>query len=131
MFSRNKLVTMVATAVISGMSITATTSLAEANALENAFDRLSSAGGGFSSSNSAASFETRTRHGYTAGGLTMRFSQNRYSLVNMDPPRLDVGCNGIDAHFGGFSYIDSEQIQQMLEQIAQVNRPGYSGDRFV
>lgn len=119
MFSRNKLVTMVATAVISGMSITATTSQAEANALENAFDRLSSAGGGFSSSNSAASFEARTRHGYTAGGLTMRFSQNRYSLVNMDPPRLDVGCNGIDAHFGGFSYIDSEQIQQMLEQIAQ------------
>ncbi|WP_083025804.1 conjugal transfer protein TraH [Vreelandella lionensis] len=53
------------------------------------------------------------------GGLTRRFSQNRYSLVNMDPPRLDVGCNGIDAHFGGFSYIDSEQIQQMLEQIAQ------------
>ncbi len=69
MFSRNKLVTMVATVVISGMSITATTSLAEANALENAFDRLSSAGGGFSSSNSAASFETRTRHGYTAGGF--------------------------------------------------------------
>lgn len=119
MFSRNKLVTMVATAVISGMSITATTGQAEANALENAFDRLSSAGGGFSSSSSSASFETRTRHGYTAGGLTMRFSQNRYSLVNIDPPRLDVGCNGIDAHFGGFSYIDSEQIQQMLEQIAQ------------
>ncbi|BBI65440.1 hypothetical protein HSBAA_PA_0430 (plasmid) [Vreelandella sulfidaeris] len=118
MFSRNKLVTMVATAVISGMSITATTSLAEANALENAFDRLSSAGGGFSSSNSAASFETRTRHGYTAG-VDHAVSQNRYSLVNMDPPRLDVGCNGIDAHFGGFSYIDSEQIQQMLEQIAQ------------
>lgn len=85
MFSRNKLVTMVATAVISGMSITATTGQAEANALENAFDRLSSAGGGFSSSSSSASFETRTRHGYTAGGLTMRFSQNRYSLVNIDP----------------------------------------------
>lgn len=44
MFSRNKFVTMLATAVISGMSIMATTSLAEANALENAFDRLSSAG---------------------------------------------------------------------------------------
>ncbi|GED47406.1 conjugal transfer protein TraH [Vreelandella aquamarina] len=119
MIHRKKIATMVATSVITGMSLTATIGQAEASALNDAFDRLSSAGGGFSSSTSATAFETRTRHGYSAGGMTMRFSQNRYSLVNLDPPRLEVGCNGIDAHFGGFSYIDSEQIQQMLEQIAQ------------
>ncbi len=109
MIHRKKIATMVATSVLTGMSLTATIGQAEASALNDAFDRLSSAGGGFSSSTSATAFETRTRHGYSAGGMTMRFSQNRYSLVNLDPPRLEVGCNGIDAHFGGFSYIDSEQ----------------------
>lgn len=119
MFNSKKIATTVASTVLTGMSLTATIGSAEASPLGDAFDRLSSAGGGFSSSSSATTFETRTRHGYSAGGMTMRFSQNRYSLVNVDPPKLEVGCNGIDAHFGGFSYIDSEQIQQMLEQIAQ------------
>ncbi|MGL6251868.1 MAG: conjugal transfer protein TraH [Billgrantia desiderata] len=119
MFRKTKLATLVGAAVLSGATMTVSIDQAEANALQDAFGRLSSAGGAFSSTTDATSFRTRTRHGYTAGGMTMRFSQNRYSLVNIDPPRLEVGCNGIDAHFGGFSYIDSQQIQQMLEQIAQ------------
>src|SRR5690554_7715976 len=92
---------------------------AEANALSNAFNRLAGMDGSYSSTTSPDSFRTRTRHGYSAGGMSMRFSQNRYSLVLIDPARLDGACNWIDAHLGVFSYIDSQMIQQMLQQIAQ------------
>jgi len=118
--TRNRKVGTTFAGVLLGASLMLGTGAhAEANALSNAFNRLAGMDGSYSSTTSPDSFRTRTRHGYSAGGMSMRFSQNRYSLVQIDPPRLDVGCNGIDAHLGGFSYIDSQMIQQMLQQIAQ------------
>lgn len=85
--------------------------------LNAAFERLTGAsGGGFTTSNEQ-SFRTKTREGATLGGATVRFSHKRYSLVRVSPPRYSAGCHGIDLHFGGISFINAEQITQMLNQI--------------
>ena len=85
--------------------------------LGSAFERLTGASGGSFTTSNEAAFRTRTRTGFSAGGATVRFSQKRYSLVQVSPPSYSAGCHGIDLHFGGFSFINAEEITQMLNQI--------------
>lgn len=77
--------------------------------LDSAFDNLSSYSGG--------SFRTSSRIGYSLPGASMRFENKTYSLVQAEPPSIEIGCNGIDFHLGGFSFIDGRQIEEMLENI--------------
>ena len=52
-------------------------------------------------------FESQTRSGYTGGAMRLRWGDTgAVQLVNVQPPHLSVGCDGIDLGFGSFSFLD-------------------------
>ena len=64
---------------------------------------------------------------YTAslGGLNARVPVRNIQIVAFDPPRLEAGCGGIDAYFGSFSLISTENIKQAMGAIIS-NAAGYA-----
>lgn len=90
---------------------------ANAGSLNDAFQRLTGSSGGAFNTSSESSFRTSTRKGYTGGGASIRFSQKRYSLVRASAPSFNAGCHGIDLHLGGFSFINTDEITKMLNQV--------------
>lgn len=65
-------------------------------------------------------FNGSTRSGWTGGSIDVRFPQaTTQKLIAIDPPRLPTaGCGGISAHFGGFSFINGDQIEKMIDNLA-------------
>jgi conjugative transfer pilus assembly protein TraH len=64
------------------------------------------------------SFQGQTRDFYTGGGVQIRAPQRTYQLATFDPPRMPAaGCSGIDIYAGAFSFINSDQLVQMLQNI--------------
>jgi conjugative transfer pilus assembly protein TraH len=55
----------------------------------------------------------------TGGSLSIRFPVQNVPLYNVQLPRLDVGCGGIDAFMGSFSFISGDQLVAALRNIAQ------------
>lgn len=97
-----------------------TPSLAHAVDLDSAF-------GGLMNNTSVAVnkggyFEAGARGIYSAGGFDVRFSTSKGSniqLISITPPKFNYGCGGISAFFGGFSFVSSEQITELIRNIAQ------------
>ncbi|MFZ7320562.1 conjugal transfer protein TraH [Comamonas jiangduensis] len=70
-------------------------------------------------------YETQ-RRGVIAGGRIT--SKNRIfdeNLVTFTPPSWKAGCGGVDLFGGSFSFINSEQLVQLLRSIA-ANAKGYA-----
>ena len=62
-------------------------------------------------------YESQRRKGYVAGGVALRTPLRNFTLFAFDPPRLRAGCAGIDLFGGSFSFINGEQLQQLIKQI--------------
>ncbi|WP_127471976.1 conjugal transfer protein TraH [Thiomicrorhabdus aquaedulcis] len=73
--------------------------------------------GVYGNASGANTFQGQTRNYITGGSLTVRIPQKNYQLATFDPPRLSASCGGIDAFAGSFSFINSEQLVQMLQNI--------------
>jgi len=59
-----------------------------------------------SATESAGYTKSQTRGYYTLGSARVSLGgQGSFSLAHIEMPKLTVGCGGIDATFGGFSYI--------------------------
>ena len=71
-------------------------------------------------------FQGQTRNAYTGGSLEMRFQNQQLQLFSISPPRLSVGCGGIDAYLGGFSYGSLSRYVQMLQQMGTGAVLGYA-----
>lgn len=70
-------------------------------------------------------FETQRRGVIGGGRFTMKnkiFSEN---IVSFTPPSWKAGCGGIDMFGGSFSFINSEQLTQLLRSVA-ANAAGYA-----
>lgn len=65
-------------------------------------------------------FRSQTRHVYTGGSLVMRTPQRNYQLFSMTGPSFKSGCGGIDLFGGAFSFVNSEQLVAMLQNIGSV-----------
>ncbi len=78
-----------------------------------------------SNTTSAGSFGSQTRHIFTGGGTDIHFAGGRMQLISATGPSFKAGCNGISFHFGGFSFINSEQFKTLVRQIAS-NAVGYA-----
>jgi hypothetical protein len=93
--------------------------LAQAADLGSAFDNLLS-GGTAVSVNSPGRYQSGARNSFVAGGLDMRVPRGASApqLFSVTPPRIAAGCNGISAHFGGFSFISGAEFEQLLKSIA-------------
>ncbi|MCD2453467.1 conjugal transfer protein TraH [Methylicorpusculum oleiharenae] len=65
------------------------------------------------------SYETQRRGVITGGNISMRNKVVHPNLISFVPPNFKGGCNGIDMFGGSFSYINSEQLTQLMRSIAQ------------
>lgn len=71
------------------------------------------------------SFETQRRSGYTGGRYTMKSQIVNENLVSFAAPSARGGCGGIDVFGGSFSFVNSDQIVQLLRAVAS-NAKGYA-----
>ena len=63
-------------------------------------------------------FMSAKRGVISGGGIEVRNRTMNYSLMSFQAPSISVGCNGISAFFGSFSFITKEQLQQAMRAIA-------------
>ena len=60
------------------------------------------------------------QRGYVSGGsFSARWPMKNDHLISFEPPRLKVGCGGIDAFMGGFSFLNFDYLVQKLQKILQ------------
>ncbi len=65
-------------------------------------------------------FRGQTRNLFTGGSMVMRVPQRNYQLFSATGPSFKAGCGGIDLFGGAFSFINSEQLVAMLQNIGSV-----------
>mgnify|MGYP003365232420 CR=1 FL=1 len=68
---------------------------------------------------SPSSFESQKRGYYTMGGFTARTTSSTDYPVTISPPRLAVGCGGIDGFLGGFSFLDPDYLVEKAQRAMQ------------
>ncbi len=65
-------------------------------------------------------FRGQTRNLYTGGSLTMRVPQRNFQVFSATGPSFKSSCGGIDLYGGSFSFINSDQLVAMLQNIGSV-----------
>ncbi len=70
-------------------------------------------------------YETESRGVYSGGHYVMHSKIFNENLVNFQAPSLSGGCGGIDVFGGSFSFVNSDQIIQLMRQVAS-NAKGYA-----
>ena len=68
---------------------------------------------------SGSHYATDQRGYYGVGGFSMRNRMTTDYLVSVSPPRVEVGCGGVDLFGGAFSYLDPEYLVEKFERIVQ------------
>jgi conjugative transfer pilus assembly protein TraH len=66
-----------------------------------------------------SSYQSQQRGFYTLGGFQSRIDVSADKLMTISLPYLESGCGGIDAFYGGMSFLDADFIVQKLENIMQ------------
>lgn len=66
-----------------------------------------------------SSYQSQQRGFYTLGGFQTRIDVGTDNLMAVSLPYLQSGCGGIDAFYGGLSFLDADFIVQKLENIMQ------------
>ena len=59
----------------------------------------------------------------SGGGVYVRAPISNIQVMSIDPPRLSVGCGGIDLYLGSFSFITAEKLTQFIRNTAQNAAP--------
>lgn len=72
-----------------------------------------------STTTSPGSLHTQQRGYYTAGGFSARRRMTNDFPLTIQPPKLNVGCGGVDLFLGGFSYLDADYLVKKFERIIQ------------
>lgn len=95
------------------LSASFTPAHAELSDMQKFFDEV----GVYGNASAPKVFQGQTRNYITGGSLTVRIPEKNYQLATFDPPKLSASCGGIDAYAGAFSFINSDQLVQMLQNI--------------
>ena len=85
----------------------------EASALDTFFKSL----GGQVNSTTPGAFQDQAAGYYTGGGYVLRQNNSVIQPINISLPQLGAGCNNLDLYFGSFSFLQGEQLSQLLRQI--------------
>lgn len=64
-------------------------------------------------------YKSKTRTTISGGSFSARVPTTSFTLISYTPPSISAGCNGIDAHFGGFSFVNGVDYQKLVENIMQ------------
>jgi len=68
---------------------------------------------------SAHSFKTKTTSGASGGSIRVRWKPlGNINPIHVEPPRMSVGCNGLDLSMGSFSYLNFDELVGKLKQIS-------------
>lgn len=59
----------------------------------------------------------------TGGSVYLRVPNSNIQLISFDPPRLSIGCGGIDAYGGSFSFITRATLTEFFRKVAQAAGP--------
>lgn len=54
---------------------------------------------------------------YSGGGIAIRNRSKNVNLGNLQLPRIDAGCGGINIFSGGFSFISSKELVDVLKNV--------------
>jgi conjugative transfer pilus assembly protein TraH len=87
--------------------------LCEASALDSFFKSL----GGQVNRTTPGAFQDQAAGYYTGGGYVLRQNNTVIQPINISLPQLGTGCNNLDLYFGSFSFLQGEQLSQLLRQI--------------
>lgn len=63
------------------------------------------------------------RGAIAGGGVYVRSPISSIQVLALDPPRLSIGCGGIDLYLGSFSFITAEKLTQFIRNVAQNAAP--------
>ncbi|MBM3632379.1 MAG: conjugal transfer protein TraH [Alphaproteobacteria bacterium] len=85
----------------------------EASALDTFFQSL----GGQVNRTTPGAFQDQAAGYYTGGGYVLRQNNSVVQPINISLPQLGAGCNNLDLYFGSFSFLQGEQLSQLLRQI--------------
>jgi len=66
-----------------------------------------------------SSYQSQQRGFYTLGGFQSRIDLSDDKVMAISLPYIESGCGGIDAFYGGMSFLDADYIVQKLENIMQ------------
>lgn len=77
-----------------------------------------------SSASDPAVYQSQRRGVITGGAFHARTAINETNLTGFVPPGFNAGCGGIDLYGGSFSFINSEQFNKLIRDIAG-NASGY------
>jgi len=62
-------------------------------------------------------FDGDTRDYFMGGSYSLRYQSHSDFIGTIEPPRLRIGCGGIDAFMGGFSFVDFGYLVDKLQNI--------------
>ena len=68
----------------------------------------------------AESYATQRRGVISGGSIELRTNLTTPNLISFVPPSLKAGCGGIDLFGGSFSFINGQQLNQLMRNIAQM-----------
>lgn len=81
--------------------------------LEEMFKKL----GASSNYTGAGAFKDQSAGHYTAGGLVVRQKNKAISPINIRLPNFEMNCGDFDLRFGGFSFIQAQEMIEMLRRV--------------
>lgn len=68
--------------------------------------------------NDPGRYSNSVRNNFVLGGVDARLPRKRVTMMSITPPSVNTGCQGISAHFGGFSFVSGEEIEKLISTIA-------------
>lgn len=92
-------------------------SIVSANGISGVLDGM------FANITAPEKVSSQFRGAITGGGVYLRVPNSNIQLMSLDPPRLAIGCSGVDAYLGSFSYITADKLSAFLRSIAQSGGP--------
>lgn len=95
---------------------------AQASGLQTQMDRIFT---GMTHTTPPGVWNTQRRGVISGGRITAKSRIMTENLVRVTPPSWAAGCGGVDMHMGSFSFINSDQMVQLLRSIA-ANAQGYA-----
>lgn len=73
---------------------------------------------------SPGTYETQRRGVISGGRITVKTKIFDEDIIGFTPPSWKAGCGGVDLYGGSFSFINSDQLVQLLRSVA-ANATGY------
>ncbi len=83
------------------------------NDMKDMFDSM----GADSNYTKAGSFHNQSMNMYTGGALSVRTPVSNLTPLNMQLPKIEAGCGGIDLFAGAFSFVNKEQFVQFTRNL--------------